>query len=132
MVPRMRDVRRQATVRARDCGWGTALVTAGSPEVLRSINRTRGKISLGAPTLLNQEQRWIFEEVAELFEVLGAEGAIDDAVIAAHGDRHTVADDDLVTIVNYRNFVYLPYCKNESLRWIDYGRKAIDAHAAEI
>ena len=39
--------------------------------------------------------------MAQFFQVFGAEGAVDHAVIAAHGERHAMAHNDLVAIIHY-------------------------------
>src|SRR6266487_6373878 len=70
--------------------------------------------------------------MAKFLQVLCAEGAVDDAVIAAHRDRHAMADDDLVAIIEYWHFRDPADCKNETLRRIDDGGKTVDPHAAEI
>ena len=81
---------------------------------------------------LNQQERGIFEQVAEFLEILRAEGAIDHAVIAAHPDRHAMADDDLVAIIDDWLFGDRADGENETLRRINDGGKTVDAHAAEI
>ena len=53
---------------------------------------------------LNQEQRRIFEQVAELFEIDRAERAVDHPMVAAHPDRHAMTDDDLIAIIDDRHF----------------------------
>ena len=70
--------------------------------------------------------------MAKFLQVLCAEGAVDDAVIAAHRDRHAMADDDLVAIIEYWHFRDPADCKNETLWRIDDGGKTVDPHAAEI
>jgi hypothetical protein len=42
--------------------------------------------------------------VAQFFQILGAERAVDDAVVSAHCKRHSMTDDNLVAIVDYRKF----------------------------
>jgi hypothetical protein len=37
--------------------------------------------------------------MAKFLQVLCAEGAVDDAVIAAHRYRHAMSDDDLIAII---------------------------------
>ena len=81
---------------------------------------------------LHQKQRGIFEEVAEFFQVLSAERAIDDAMIAAHSDRHAMADHDLVAVVDYRRFCDPPDRKDEALGRIDHRGKTVDSHPAKI
>jgi hypothetical protein len=49
---------------------------------------------------------------------------VDDAVVAAHGKRHAMADEDFVAIINYRNFRNLPNSENETLRRINHGGAA--------
>ena len=46
------------------------------------------------PALQHQPQ-WLFEVGAQGAQVLGAEGAVDYAVVAGHRHFHPVADDDL-------------------------------------
>ena len=53
-------------------------------------------------------------------------------MIAAHGDRHLLADDDLVAIVNHRHLVHFADRENETLRGVDDRAERIDPHAAEI
>ena len=48
----------------------------------------------------NQQQRGVFQKVAEFFQIFGAQGAVDHAVVAAHRERHAMADDDLVAIID--------------------------------
>ena len=57
---------------------------------------------------------------------------VDDAMVAAHGERHAVADHDLVAIINHRDFHDFANGENEALRWIDDSRETVDPHAAEI
>src|SRR5437588_6148882 len=81
---------------------------------------------------LNQEQRGIFEKVAEFFQIFRAERAVDDAVVAAHRDRHTMTGDDLVGVIDNWDFRDLADGEDETLRRIDNGGETVDAHAAEI
>ena len=53
-------------------------------------------------------------------------------MIAAHRDRHAMTGDDLVGGIDDWNFRDLAHSKDETLRWIDNGRKTVDAHAAKI
>ena len=68
----------------------------------------------------------------EFFKVPGAECAIDDAVVAAHRNRHPVTDHNLVAIVDDRNFCDFTNGENKSLRRINDSGETVDAHAAEI
>src|ERR1700722_8278805 len=43
---------------------------------------------------LVDEQEWVFDELAEGLQELGAGGAVDDAVVATHGDAEVLADCD--------------------------------------
>ena len=70
---------------------------------------------------LYQQQRRVFEKVAEFFQILRAQSAVDHAMIAAHRDRHPVAEYDLVALVDHRNLGDLADGEDESLRRIDYG-----------
>jgi len=81
---------------------------------------------------LKQKQRGIFKKVAEFFQILRAEGTVDDAMVAAHRDRHAMTDDDLIRIVDHRNFGDFADGQNESLRRIDHGAERIDSHSTEI
>ena len=69
---------------------------------------------------LNQQQGGILQQMAEFLEIFRAECAIDDTMIAAHRDRHAMADDDLVAIVDHRNFGDFADSKDETLWWIDH------------
>jgi len=51
------------------------------------------------PTRLKHQQSRVVQKVAEFFQILGAERAVDDA-ISQLMMRTSVADDDLVTIVD--------------------------------
>ena len=70
--------------------------------------------------------------MTEFLQILRAERAVDHAMVAAHAERHALADDDLVAIINHRNFRDLANGENESLRRIDDRGETVDAHAAEI
>jgi len=52
----------------------------------------------------NQKQCRVLEEVAEFFKILGAEGAVDDAMVAAHADAHAMADNNLIAIIHNGSF----------------------------
>ena len=41
--------------------------------------------------ILDQQQRRVFEKVAQFFQIFGAQRAVDDAVVAAHRERHAMA-----------------------------------------
>jgi len=45
---------------------------------------------------LDEQQRWIFQQVPQFFQLLRIQSAVDDAMVAAHRDRHAMADYDLV------------------------------------
>src|SRR5438270_11862767 len=81
---------------------------------------------------LNQEQRRIFEQVAELFEIDRAERAVDNPMVAAHPDRHAMTDNDLIAIIDYRYFVDFAEGENEAVWWINYVVKTVEPHATEI
>src|SRR5258705_12547109 len=81
---------------------------------------------------LNQEQRRIFQQVAELFEIDRAERAVDNPMVAAHPDRHAMTDNDLIAIIDDRHFVDFADGENEALWWINDGGKTVDPHATEI
>src|SRR2546427_12537403 len=53
-------------------------------------------------------------------------------MIAAHRERHAMANDDLVTIIDHRNFCNPANSENETLRRIYDSGETVDAHAAEI
>ena len=53
-----------------------------------------------------QKQRPVLQELAEGFQIVGAERAVHDAMVAAHPDLHPIAGDDLVAIVHHRLFHY--------------------------
>jgi len=59
--------------------------------------------------------------VPQFFQVLGAEGAVDGAMIATHPDRHAMTDDDLIAIIHDWRFVDLADSEDESLRRINDG-----------
>src|SRR6185295_10188849 len=82
--------------------------------------------------VLNQKQRWIFQQAAQFLQILCAKGAIDHPVIAAHRDRHSMTGNDLIAIVDRWNLVNFANGKNETLRWINHRRKTVDPHAAKI
>ena len=67
-------------------------------------NRIQPGQALNTRTLLNQKQRGTLEKMAQFFQIFRAERAIDDAVIAAHPDRHALADNDLIGIIDHRFF----------------------------
>src|SRR5437016_583575 len=105
-----------------------------------ALNRSRGAIHLSTArvslsktsTALNQQQRWIFEQVAQFFQVLRAQRAIDYAVIAAHPDRHSMADYDLIAIIDYRLLGNRAHCEDKTLWWINDCGETVDPHSAEI
>src|SRR5437870_696590 len=70
--------------------------------------------------------------MTEFFEILSAECAVDDAVVTAHRDRHAMAHGDVIAIIDYWNFRNLADREAETLRRIDDGGKAVDAHTTEI
>lgn len=53
-------------------------------------------------------------------------------MITAHCERHAMADDDLVAIVDYRKLRDPANSENETLRRVYYSGETVDAHAAEI
>ena len=69
---------------------------------------------------LDQKQRGIFKEVAEFFQILRAERAVDHAMIAAHRNRHALAGDDLIAIIDHRNLRDFSDSEDETLRRIDH------------
>ena len=81
---------------------------------------------------LNQKQRRIFQQVAELFQIHRAERAVDNSMVAAHPDRHAMTDNDLIAIIDDRHFVNFADGENEALWWINDGGKTVDPHATEI
>src|SRR5579864_945552 len=81
---------------------------------------------------LYQQQGRIFEKVAKFFQILRAERAIDHAMITAHRDRHPLADNDLVAIVDHRSFDHFADRENKALRRINDRAERIDSHAAKI
>ena len=81
---------------------------------------------------LNQQQGGILQQTAEFLEIFRAERAVDDTMIAAHRDRHAMADYHLIAIINHRDFCELAYSENETLRRINDGRETIDSHSTEI
>src|SRR5438046_3714430 len=70
--------------------------------------------------------------MAEFFEIDRAERAVDDAMVAAHPDRHAMTDDDLIAVIDDRHFVDFSDGENKALWRINDGGKAVDPHAAEI
>lgn len=81
---------------------------------------------------LNQEQRRIFQQVAQLFQIDRAERAVDYPMVAAHPDRHAMANDNLIAIIDDGHFVDFADGENEALWGINDGGKTFDPHAAEI
>src|SRR5262249_57497852 len=53
-------------------------------------------------------------------------------MVAAHGERHAMAPEDLVAIVNDRNFGDPANGENETLWWINHSRETVDPHPAEV
>jgi len=53
-------------------------------------------------------------------------------MITAHGERHVMADHDLIAIIDYRHLGNPANGENEPLRRIYDGGKTVDAHAAQI
>src|SRR5205823_8511607 len=70
--------------------------------------------------------------MAELFEIDRAQGAVDDAMVATHPDRHAMTDDDLIAVIDDRHLVDFSDSENKALWRINDGGKAVDPHAAEI
>src|SRR6266496_3218867 len=68
--------------------------------------------------------------MSQFFQILGAQSAVDDTVVTAHRDRHAVADDNSVAIIDYRNLGDLAKGENKPLRRIYDSGETIDAHAA--
>ena len=85
-----------------------------------------------AATDLDHQQSWIFQQVPQFLKIFGAERAVDDAMVAAHRDRHTVTDHHLIAVVNDWDLCDLAHGENEALRWINDSRETVDAHSAEI
>src|SRR4051812_37831541 len=81
---------------------------------------------------LQQQEIRTFNELAQLGEVLRADGAIDDAVIRAQPDGHALADDDLVLRVDDRFFHDRADGDDEGLRRVNDRGEALDAVAAEV
>src|SRR5437868_456316 len=81
---------------------------------------------------LDHEQRRIFQQVAELFEIDRAERAVDNPMVAAHPDRHAMTDNDLITMIDDRHFIDFADGENEALWWINDGGKTDDPDATEI
>jgi hypothetical protein len=70
--------------------------------------------------------------VPQFLEIFGAKRAVDDAMIAAHRDRHAMADHYLIAVVDNWDLCDSAYGENKALGWINDSRKAVDAHAAKI
>ena len=70
--------------------------------------------------------------MSQFFQILGAQRAVDDAVVAAHRERHAMAHRDLIAIVDDWNFCDLAHGENESLRRINHCGKTVDSHPAEV
>src|SRR4051812_4055144 len=68
----------------------------------------------------------------EFLQVFRAEGAVDDAMVAAHSDAHPLAAHDRVAIIDHRFLHDRADGKNEALRRINDGREIVDAVAAEV
>src|SRR5437588_862821 len=102
------------------------------PKVRTGLAPTPETDVLSGISRLDQQQRRILQKMAELFQVLGPEGAIDHSMIATHPNRHAMTDNDLIAIVNDRRIDNGADRQDKTLRWIDNCGKAVDAHAAEI
>src|SRR4029077_2934871 len=87
--------------------------------------RTRSIIrcDLAISRSLNQQQRRVFQQVTKFLQVLCAQRAVDNAMVAAHRDGHSMADHHLITVVNDRAFSYLAYGEDEALGWINDSRE---------
>src|SRR5437870_13283229 len=70
--------------------------------------------------------------MAEFFQIFRTESTVDDTMVAAHRDRHAMADNDLVAIVDHLNCCDPADRENESLRRINDSGKTVDAHATKI
>src|SRR5439155_19961770 len=53
-------------------------------------------------------------------------------MITAHRERHAMARDDLVAIIDHRNFRNLANSENETLRRIYDSGETVDTHTAEV
>ena len=98
-----------------------------SPLKRRLREETAGLPQAGMQISAHQGQ-----QMALLARAIGAKRAVDDAMVAAHRERHAMAHDDLVAIVHYRDLCDPANSENETLRRIDDGGKTVDAHAAKI
>lgn len=52
----------------------------------------------------------------KLFEVFSIESAIDDAMVAAHHERHAMANDDLIAIIGQPHFCDFSDGQNDTER----------------
>ena len=82
------------------------------------------------PALQHQPQR-LFEVRAQRAQVLGAEGAVDDAVVAGHCHFHPVADHDLA-IDHDRLRGGGADREDRHVGRIDDGGEVLDAPGAEV
>src|SRR5207244_11142350 len=74
----------------------------------------------------------VLEVIPKCFELVWVEFVVDVAVVTAHRVRHAMAYGDLIAIIDYWNFRNLADREDETLRRIDDGGKAVDAHTTEI
>ena len=80
---------------------------------------------------LEEHQGRFFEEVFDLFEVLGTKRAIDDAVIAGKAEVHAEAWNDLA-VFDDGFFDCGTDGEDGCLGWVDDGVEGFDAPSAEI
>jgi hypothetical protein len=62
--------------------------------------------------------------VPQFLKISGTERAVDDTMAATHRDRHAMADDHLVVVINSWDFRDLAHGENETLGRINHGGAA--------
>lgn len=80
----------------------------------------------------DEHEGGILDEAAELGEVFGADGAVDDAVIGTETDIEPLADSDLPGGSDDGLFDDGADGEDQGLGGIDDGREAVDAIAAKV
>src|SRR5260370_42191697 len=80
----------------------------------------------------DQKQRRVFQQIPQFFQIFGAECTVNYSMVTAHRDRHAMAYDDLIAIIDYWNFRNLADREDKTLRRIDDGGEAVNAPAAKF
>src|SRR5436190_21324887 len=96
------------------------------------ISDSCARIAPADKSRLHHHQRRILHELTELREVGGADGAVDDTVIAAEADPHALASNDGALVAHDGDVANAANAEDSGLRRIDDGGELVHAIGAEI